>query len=464
MKISRVRGVHAALLLFTVLAPAIFAPQGAWAQTLKEALGKAYQTNPQLLAIRARLRATDEGIAQAVSGWRPTVTISYQAGKTHSTSAGGSRSGTGSQNRTPRTGSLTVEQNLYQGGRTTAEISRSESQVQAERARVLDTEQAVMLQAATSYSDVVRDQEVLKLNINNEKVLERQLEAARDRFRVGEVTRTDVAQAESRLARATADRVRAEGDLISSRARFRNVVGDSPGTLKPAKPLGDLPVNEAEAVGLARDNAPLVFAAKFDEKAARDDVRANKADFLPVLDLEGTLTRRDEASSPGSRSEVAAVSLQLTVPLYQAGGVSSRVREAKQLAGQRRREFDRAMRDAVERATRAWEALQTARAQIKAFTAEVRATTIALEGVEQEAAVGSRTVLDVLDAEQELRDAKVSLVGAERDEVVASFDLRASIGKLTAENLALPVELYDLERNYRAVRNKWFGMGITGGQ
>ncbi len=156
------------------------------------------------------------------------------------------------------------------------------------------------------------------------------------------------------------------------------------------------------------------------------------------------------------------MSLELTVPLYQAGGVSSRVRQARQVAAQRRNELDRAVRDAVERGSRAWEALQTARAQIKSFTSEVRASTIALEGVEQEATVGSRTVLDVLDAEQELRDAKVNLVRARRDEVVATFDLRAAVGDLTARKLALPVKFYDLDAHYRAIRNKWFGTGING--
>ena len=437
-------------------------PGAATAQTLEEALARTYETNPQLLAIRARLRSTDETVAQAMSGWRPTVTVTADVGKRHSSSSGGSSSSAGSQNRTPRGGSLSVTQNLYRGGRTIAEISRSENQIQAERARLLETEQSVMLQAATAYMNVVRDQAVLELNKNNEKVLKRQLEAARDRFRVGEVTRTDVAQAEARLARATADRIGSAGDLISSRAVFRNVIGDWPGTLKSAKPLAGLPASEEEAVNLARGNAPSVFAARFDERAARDNVRVNRSDFLPVLDLEGSLTRRDQASSTSSRSETAVMSLELTVPLYQAGGVSSRVRQARQVAAQRRNELDRAIRDAVERGSRAWEALATARAQIKSFTAEVRASTIALEGVEQEAAVGSRTVLDVLDAEQELRDAKVNLVRAERDEVVATFDLRAAVGELTARKLDLPVKYYDLNANYRAIRNRWLGGGIRG--
>ena len=210
------------------------------AETLQEALAKAYQNNPTLLAGRAKLRAVDEGVPEALSGWRPTVSLNYDVGKTHRDSSG-SFSG-GSQNFTPRTGSLSLDQNLYQGGRTASATKRAEQDVMAERARLATTEQQVMFDAGTAYVDVQRDEAVLRLNQNNERVLRRQLEATRDRFQVGEVTRTDVAQAESRLARATADRIQSEGDLAQSRAAYRDVIGDFPGTLQPAKSLGNLPL------------------------------------------------------------------------------------------------------------------------------------------------------------------------------------------------------------------------------
>jgi len=432
----------------------------AWAQSLEESLAKAYTTNPTLLAGQARLRATDEGVAQALSGWRPTVSLSGEAtkGQFYSNSASINRGNV----RTPVTTGLSLSQNLYRGGRTVHTTNRAENLVKGERARLTTTEQDVLAAAGTAYMDVVRDQAVLDLNVNNERVLQRQLEATRDRFQVGEVTRTDVAQAESRLQRAVSDRITAEGDLIKSRATYRNVVGDLPGTLKTAPPLSDLPASEEETVTLARDQSPTVIAARFDELAAEDQVRIVTGELLPTVDLEGTLERRDDSSFRGSRAEEASVTATLRVPLYQAGAVSSRVREAKETVSQRRKDLERVVRTSIESATRAWEALQTARSQIRAFTAEVRAAEIALEGVRQEAQVGSRTVLDVLDAEQELLDGRVSLVRAKRDEVVASFNLRAAIGTLTVDRLALNVNRYDVDSHYKSVRDKWFGTKING--
>ena len=431
------------------------------AATLETALAKAYETNPALLAARARLRAEDETLSDAVSGWRPSLDMSVDVGKSHSVSSGGSSSGAGAQNRTPRSGTLTVSQNLYRGGRTVAEVRRAENNIKAERARLDDLERTVLLDAVTAYMDMIRDRAVLALNENNEKVLRKQQEAAKDRFGVGEVTRTDVAQAESRLSRAIADRIQAEGAVISSRAIYRSVIGDTPGTLQSAQPLGGIPATETEAVKLAEAGEPGVIAATFEERAARDEVSVIFGEFLPSFDLEGELRRRDEASSTTSRSETATVTATLTIPLYQAGSVSARVREAKQIAAQRRNEVESAIRNAVEEATKAWESLATSRARIKAFTVEVGAATIALEGVEQEAKVGSRTILDVLDAEQELLDAKVSLVRAERDGGGATFKLMSAAGSLSARNLDLPVKLYDTDRYRNAVRNKWFGTGIT---
>lgn len=451
-----------AVLCALIAAAAVLAPSQASAQSLGEALARAYATNPVLLAARARLRGVDEEIAQAVSGWRPTISVSTQVGKRYSDSSGGSSSSAGAQNRTPRTSNFTIEQNLFSGLQTVAETRLAESKIQAERARLMRTEQSVMLDAATAYMDVVRDQAVLRLNINNEKVLSRQLEATRDRFQVGEVTRTDVAQAEARLARATADRIGSEGVLTSSQASYRRRIGDAAGRLQQSRALDALPANEVEAVSLARAWNPAVFAARFDEAAARAAVDVAKSDLYPTFDIEGELSRRDQTSSRTSRTDSAEITARLKVPLYQSGSVASKVRQAKQAAAEERGNVDVAIRAAVENATQAWDALQTARARIKAFTAEVRASTIALEGVQQEAQVGSRTVLDVLDAEQELLDGKANLVRAARDEVVASFRLRAAVGTLTAGKLNLEVNIYDFERHYRATRNRFFGIGIGG--
>jgi TolC family type I secretion outer membrane protein len=440
----------------------LLVPRPGAAETLEDALVRAYTGNPVLLAARARLRGVDEEIAQAISGWLPTISVSSDVGKRRSNTTGGSSSSAGSQNRTPRTSSFTIDQNLFAGLQTVAQTRQAEREIEAERARLMRTEQTVMLDAATAYMDVVRDQAVLKLNINNEKVLRRQLEAARDRFEVGEVTRTDVAQAESRLAGATADRIGSEGALTSSQASYRRQTGVAAGRLKPAAPLTGLPMSEAEAVKLARVNNPTVFAARFDEEAARAAVDVAKADLYPTFDIEGEISRADQTSGRNSRSDRAEITATLKLPLYQAGNVHSKVRQAKQTVAEERGNVEAAIRAAEESATQAWDALQTARARIKAFTAQVRASTIALEGVQQEARVGSRTVLDVLDAEQELLDASVDLARVQRDEVVASFRLRAAVGTLTAGKMNLTAKIYDVNAHYGATRRKFFGIGIKG--
>lgn len=438
---------------------AVSVPAGA--QSMSDALTKAYLTNPTLLSERAKLRATDENVPQALSGWRPTVSLSYDAGRGQFYSNATTTS-TRTTTRSTRSGTVTITENLYKGGRTVAATKQAENQVLAERARLASTEQQVLLQAATAYMDVVRDQAVLELNINNQHVLERQLEATRDQFQVGEVTRTDVAQAESRLSGAISDVTAASGTLLNSRANYRNAVGDLPGKLKTAPPLGDLPATEQETLALARDKNPDVIAARYDERAAQDQVKIVYGQFLPTLDLQGTLQRNDNTSFRNSRTEEAVADAIVKLPLYQAGLVSSQVRAAKETVSQRRKDLERIVRSTLQSATQAWESLQTARSQIKSFSEQVRAAQIALEGVRQEAQVGSRTVLDVLNAEQELLTAQVNLVKAQHDEVVGSFTLRSAVGTLLASNLGLKTELYDPTKHYDSVRDRWlpFDTGI----
>lgn len=434
------------------------------AQTLEDALVKAYQGNPTLKSERARLRATDEGVPQALSGWRPTVSVSgsYGVERTNSTSNGPANKS--ADVTEPLTGSLTVSQNLYRGGRTVAATDSAEHTVKADRARLSETEQTVLLSVVTAYANVVRDQAVVELNRNNERVLQRQLEATGDRFRVGEVTRTDVSQAESRLSRARADRIAAEGSLTDSRAAYENAVGEPPVVLKPAKPLEDLPRTLPEAVAMAKSNNYSVVRSRYLELAAESDVRQVVGELLPSLSLNGELAANRETSTDRSESESMSVIARVSMPLYASGSVTSRARAAKQTVFQRRDEFNQAVRDAVEAATGAWQVVQTGRAQIRAFSAAVKAAEIALEGVREEANVGSRTVLDVLDAEQELLDARVGLVRSMRDELVATYQLRQAIGDATAAKLGLPVALYNVEKHYRDVRGKWWGLGAGDGQ
>ncbi len=440
-----------------------FAPAPAQAQNLADALIAAYTNNPTLAARRARLRATDEQVPQALSNWRPSVSINGDVGYARNKST--LRTTDRTQDRNPASVGVSITQPLYRGGRTLAATEGAENSVRAERARLIDTEQDILLSAATAYLNVFRDEAVLALNINNEKVLSRQLEATKDRFEVGEITRTDVHQAEARLAGATADRIRAEANLENSRATYENVVGlPAPKNLElPAEP-GGLPGERHDAIKLAATTNPNVIAAEFDRKAGQNSVREVKGELLPQVDVTASADRAYESSSNTGRSssdtgriDSAEVMLNLTIPIYQQGGVYSRLREVKQDLAELTRDIDQARRDAIEDATSAWENLQTARARVVSFSAQIEANVVALDGVEREAAVGSRTVLDVLDAEQELLDSRVGHTEAQRDERVAAFELAAAIGKMTAMDMKLAVDVYDPRNHYDEVRGKWIG-------
>ncbi len=433
----------------------------AMAQSLNEALIQTYQSNPTLSAARAQLRATNEGVPQALSNWRPLVEVQGSGGKAYDDNI---RPTGDSEGRSPAGAELVVTQPLYRGGRTVAGTERAANEVLAERARLESTEQDVLLSAVTAYADVWRDQSVLTLNVNNEQVLARQLEATQDRFDVGELTRTDVAQSESRLSSATADRIGAEGNLSSSRATFENVIGVYPQSLDQPSLPGDLPRTQDEVIGAAENNNPGVRATSYDERAALRSVREVEGELLPSVNLQGSVGYQHERASRTSEGTSAEVLAVVSVPLYQQGSVSSRVRESKQVASQRRLQVREALRQAREDAISAWESLLTARAQISALEQSVRANEIALEGVRQENAVGARTVLDVLDAEQELLDAQVSLVSAQRDEIVATYRVLSAIGRMTAGDLGLDTAIYDPQSDYNAVREKWFGLDAPGAE
>jgi len=441
---------------FWVIASSLCILPAANAMTLEEALVLSYQNNPTLLAQRALVRATDEQVSQALSGWRPQI-----EGSVRSNSFWNRRNNDNNEinRRSGYQAQVTVTQNIFQGGQTLSATEEAESKVRAERARLVSTEQSVLLNTVTAYMDVFRDGAVLKLTVNNEKVLARQLEATQDRFNVGEVTRTDVAQAEARLSGAQADRIQAEGDLKTSRGVFTQIVGVEATNLNKPDPALELPSDAKDAIRLAIKNSPIILAAKFDESAARHNASEITGELLPSLDLIGQATKGRNQALLNRDNTDYELRAQLTVPIYQQGAVFSRVREAKQLHAQSRIQIEEARRQAVEEATSGWEALSTARARIASLQAEVRAAQIALEGVQQEALVGSRTVLNVLDAEQELLDAKVDLVRAERDEVVARFDVMSATGRLTGPALKLPSGYYDTSVHHKSVQWKIFGLG-----
>jgi outer membrane protein len=433
------------------------------AQTLTEALAYAYNNNPQLLAQRALLRSTDEQVPQALSNWRPTVNFTGQAGYTRAGSAAPLANGgrTVFSSFSTRSLDLRVTQPLYRGGRTEAQTRQAINTVQATRAQTLGVETTVFQAVAQAYLDVVRDQTLLEVATNNEAVLRRQLEATRDRFRVGEVTRTDVAQAESSLAQATAQRIQASGTLENSRANYARAVGHLPGRLVQPRERPALPATLEEALSLAAHDNPNVISASFTELAARDNVDVVRGQLLPQINIIGDLNRSyaPSISLQGSRQDTASAQLQLTMPLYEGGAIYSQTRQAEQTVGQRRSQVDDARRQAVQLATQAWETLQAARAAIISFTSAVRAAQIALEGTQQEALVGSRTVLDVLIANQQLFTTQSQLVTAQHDAAVAEFNVAAATGRLIAPELKLPVQLYDMDKHYKAVKDKLFGFG-----
>jgi outer membrane protein len=455
-RLSWAFGTSPALLALAVVAGFWAAPSHA--QSIEEAMSAAYATNPTLQAKRAKLRATDETVTQALGYWRPTVTLKGDYGRMRQESNSATPP---DQTRTPRSGKLTLSQPIFRGGRTVAATRKAENNVLSERAQLQAAEQTLLLSAATAYLDNLRDLAVLDLNRNNEQVLKKQLEATKDRFQVGELTRTDVSQAEARLSRAEALRVKAEGDLRASRASYLTVMGEAPRDLKEPVQPGGLPASLDDAVAQAKSTHPDVISAQYAEKAAQKNVDLVAGELLPTLSLDADAGRSWRATSLTSRTETVEVIASLSVPIYEGGTATyARVREAKEVAGQRRLEIDQTARTAIETATKAWESLETAQAQVRSYADQIKADEIALEGVKREAEVGSRTVLDVLDAEQELLDARVNLVKAKRDQWLAAFQLKAAVGKLTAQELGLAVDRYDPTQHYDKVHYKWFGTGI----
>ena len=445
------KGMSVGLLALVVLAAE------AGSETLDQALAAAYLNNPILLGERVSLRSTDEQVPRALSGWRPTVRVTADIGKADVDSE--SAVSSSNEVRTPASVALKLTQPLFRGGLTVAQTRNAENLVLADRARLVETEQSVLLSVVGAYMDVLRDLEVLDLAVNNEQRLRRQLQATRDRFEVGEVTRTDVAQAEARVSNSIAERVRSKSDLVVSRAAYLNTTGSLPENLTPPPPLTGQPESELASREIATKHSPVILRALYIERAARADIDIRMAALLPTIELSGEFSRNEDSSSRGSLTTRREITASMTIPLYQSGAEHSDVRAARELASQRRIEIEQSRRAVLENVTRTWEDLLTARAQIAAFRDAVRAAEIALDGVEQEAAVGSRTTLDVLDAEQELFDVRVDLVGAERDHVVASYSLQAAIGRLSVRNLGLDVPVYDEKRHYNEVRDKVWGFG-----
>jgi TolC family type I secretion outer membrane protein len=448
-----IAGIFALPLLFA--SPAVKA-----AETLSEALATAYSSNPTLGAERARQRATDEQTAQALSGWRPRVDAGADVGVTKTDTdpnPTGNRSGTAY----PADFSITLTQPVFRGFKTVKGVKRAEATVEAGRQNLLAVEQQTLFDTVQAYMNVIRDRRILMLRQRNVTVLREQLRSSQERFNVGEVTRTDVAQSRARLSLSEATVAEAKSNLAASIATYTKVVGHAPGSLK-YPPLPKLPRDLDLANEIAEKINPNILAAAFTAEAARHNVGVVRGDLLPTVTVEASGTRSIEDLDHVDDGNVNQLSLlgRVSVPLYESGAVYSAVREAKQVESQRRIEIIGAARTVRETVVTAWNFLVGTRETIAAAKAQVSANTLALDGVKQEYLVGSRTTLDVLNAEAELLDSQVTLAQAERDQIVAAYQILGSIGQLTARQIGLGVEYYDPIENYSNVRNKWFGTGV----
>ncbi|MEJ8474359.1 TolC family outer membrane protein [Roseibium algae] len=429
------------------------------AETIKEALALAYSNNPTLNAARAELRGVDENVPQALAGWRPTVSASADVGS-YSTS-----SGNFDTYRNNASISLGISQAVFRGFRTVNSTRQAEAIVRAQRESLNSTEQDVLLSAAQSYVDVIQNTALVSLQRSDLKFLAEQVRAAKDRFEVGEGTRTDVSQAEAREAEAKANLNTALANLNTSRAVYRQNVGIEAKNLSPDTTISVLVPKSIDAsLRVSEDAQPLIRQAQHLVDAAIFSTKAIEGELLPTVTVNGDVGRSWNPSTTIGQQNSASLVGRVSIPIYQAGSVSSRVRQAKESLGQTKLQLD-VTRDQVRaNVISAWGVYQAAEASISAAIAAVEAQKLALEGVIEEQRVGQRTTLDVLDAQRELVNQQVNLVTAQRNRIVGGYQLVSSIGKLDANTLNLSVAHYQPKKHYKAVRDKWFGLRTPDGR
>jgi outer membrane protein len=426
------------------------------AETIATALSKAYVGNPQLKADQARQRATDEQVPQAKSGWRPTVTANSEVSKVYQ-----DNSVNGKSDFLSRNFQINLSQPVFDGFRSENALREAEATVLAGSQNLLAVEQEVLLNGATAYMNVIRDREIVNYRRQSVENFDEQLRAANARFEVGEVTRTDVSQARARASQARSDLAVAIGNLQTSVANYIRVIGDKPRHLKFPRLSPRVPKTLRAAIDISGETNPQILAAAFNEEAAAANIDVRKSDLLPRLNFEAQYQVAGDPSALINRSEEGRIQGTLSVPIYQSGSVYSRIREAKHTASQRKLEVLDAHRQVREQVVSAWHLLKAATATIAAANDAVAANQVALDGVRQEAQVGTRTTLDVLDAQNELVNAQVALANARRDRIVAGYQLVAAIGHMTAGDLRLSVNVYDPRRNLEEVRDKAFGARIN---
>ncbi len=467
------RGVKSVTAAATaVLLMAYMGPSAALADTIEAALVRAYQTNPQLNAQRALVRSTDENVPQALSGYRPKVALTATAGYQYTdvnTTAGGSptaivRTEIHGANA-PRSAGLTVSQTLFNGQQTANKTRAAESQVSGAREALRVLEQTVLLAAATIYMDYLRDSAIVEVQKSNVRVLEQTLKQTRDRFNVGEVTRTDVAQSEAQLAAGNTQLLAAEATLTTTRANFRRIVGNEPQQLAPGSPVDRfLPGTLPGAVELSLIENPNVTAAMFGIDVNFLQVKVNEGALLPTVTLQASVQQSYEQTMTIFRSFGASAIAQLAVPIYNGGGEYSLIRQSKENLAQQRLNLEQVRDQTRANTVTAWGQLVAGKAQVASAQAQVTASEIALNGVREEAKAGQRTTLDVLNAQQALVNARVALVTAQHDRVVASYAVLTAVGRLSPQVLNLATTVYDPSVHYQQVRDSWFGVRTPDGR
>ena len=440
-------------------------PVSASAETIASALSKAYVGNPQLKAEQARQRATDELVPQAKSGWRPTVTTNSDVLRvyrgTRSTTVGNPVPAYRKSDALIGGFAINLTQPVFDGFRAESELREADATVRAGNQNLLAVEQQVLLDGAIAFMNVIRDREIVdyrRVSVGN---FAEQVRAATARFEVGEVTRTDVAQADARAAEARGLYAVSVSDLETSVANYIRVIGVKPGRLifPPISPR--VPKTLRQAIAIAGETNPQILAAAYVEEAAEANIGVQKSDLLPKLNFEASYLIDNTSTNLVGRTRSGIIAGTLSVPIYQSGRVYSHIRQAKQISSQRRLEVLDAQRLVREQVVTAWHRLKAAAETIVAAREAVAANKVALEGVRQEAQVGTRTTLDVLNAENELVDTQVALAISQREQIVAGYQVVAAIGHMTAADLRLSVGIYDPDLYLNQVRDKWFGANIN---
>lgn len=441
-------------------------PVAATAEALPEALVKAYQTNPQLNAERARQRATDENVPQALAGYRPQIVASLSAGlqavrnllpdNTIQTAT-----------LKPWTIGVTVSQTLFNGFRTANSVRVAELQVQSGREALRNVGQGVLLDAVTAYTNVLANQSLVEAQRSNVAFLRETLSITQRRLNAGDVTPTDTAQAEARLNRGLADLNAAEVALAVSQATYGQVIGNAPSALRPAEVVDRyLPKSREDSLAMAIREHPAVMAAGFDVDVASTNIRVAEGALLPSASLQGSVSRsRDSDPTLGTfATDQASIVANVTAPIYDGGQAASQTRQAKEVTAQSRLVLDQVRNQARTAAVSAWVANEGAKIAVSASESEVKAATVALQGVQREAAGGQRTTVDVLNSQADLIQAKARLIGAQRDRVIASYTLLSAVGHLDVKTLSLNTPDYLPEVHYHQVRDAWHGLRTPSGQ